>query len=44
MKDGTEIPPRDEWTVAREQLPDACKGTKVVPQLGGFMAQTPKKS
>ncbi len=21
-----------------------CKGTKVVPQLGGFMAQTPKKS
>jgi len=21
-----------------------CKGTKVVPQLGGFMAQTSKKS
>jgi putative FmdB family regulatory protein len=21
-----------------------CKGTKVVPQLGGFMAQTGKKS
>ena len=21
-----------------------CKGTKVVPQLGGFMAQTAKKS
>jgi hypothetical protein len=21
-----------------------CKGTKVVPQLGGFMAQTTKKS
>lgn len=22
----------------------ACKGTKVVPQFGGFMAQTSKKS
>jgi putative FmdB family regulatory protein len=21
-----------------------CQGSKVVPQLGGFMAQTPKKS
>jgi hypothetical protein len=28
---------------AKVQCP-TCKGTKVVPQLGGFMAQTAKKS
>jgi hypothetical protein len=27
----------------RSECP-TCKGTKVVPQLGGFMAQTAKKS